>query len=96
MLHQMVSHCRECSSKLFYDVQCVELICVLSKKTGNIMHTHTRAEGAGIGYAIRQLPTFVGLSPNVKCFTIYQLGYTFDLSETRLPLPHNRLLLTTS
>ena len=37
-----------------------------------------------------------GVSLDVRCFTIYiyQLGYMLDLSETRLPFSHNRLLLT--
>ena len=56
------------------------------------MQTHK--ERLRIGYKVRQLPTSVGLSPNVRCFTIYQLGYTLDLSKTRLPLSHSRLLLT--
>ena len=41
-------------------------------------------EGVGFGYAVRQLPMFMGLSPDVRCFTIYQLGYRLDLSEIRL------------
>ena len=45
MLHQLVRHCHKCSSKLFYDVKCVELICVRSKKIGKIMHTHTYRGG---------------------------------------------------
>ena len=73
-------------------MQCVELICVRSKKIGNIMHIHT--EEAGIGYEVRQLPTSAGLSQDIRCFTIYQLSYTLDLSETRLFLSHNRFLLT--
>ena len=72
----------------------VELICVQSKKIRKIMHTHTHKDGVGIGYAVRQLPTSAGLSLDVRCFTIYQLGYTLGLSETRLPLSHSRLFLT--
>ena len=77
-------------------MQCVELICVQSKKIGKIMHTHTHMEGAEIGYAVRRLPTSAGLSPDVRCFTIYQLGYMLDLSETMLPFSHSRLLLIIS
>ena len=51
------------------------------------MHTHIHTEGD------RDLPTFAGLNLNIRCFTIYQSGYKFDLSETRLPISHNRLLL---
>ena len=58
------------------------------------MHTHTHTEEARIGYVVRQLPTSTGLNLDVGCFTINQLGYTLDLNETRLPLSHNRLLLT--
>ena len=64
-------------------MQCVELICVRSKKIGKIMHTHTHTEEARIGYVVRQLPTSTGLSLDVGCFTINQLGYTLDISETR-------------
>ena len=53
------------------------------------MNTHTWRE-TRIGYVVRKLPTFAGLSLDVRCFPIYQLG----LSEIRLPLSHNRLLLT--
>ena len=73
-------------------MQCAELICVRSNKIGNIMHTHM--EGAGFGYAVRQLPMFAGLSLDVRCFTIYQLGYMLDLSEIRLRLSHGPFLLT--
>ena len=45
----------------------------------------THMEGTEIGYEVRQLPTSVRLSLDVRCFTIYQLGYMLDLSETRLP-----------
>ena len=44
-------------------------------------------------YAVQQLSTIVGLSLDLRCFTIYQLGYTLNLSETRLFFSHNRLLL---
>ena len=56
------------------------------------MHTHM--EGAVFGNAVQQLPTSTELNSDVRCFLIYQLCYTLDLSETRLPLLHNRLLLT--
>ena len=66
------------------------LICERSNEIRKIMHTHM--EGTEIGYTVRQS---VGLSPYVRYFTINQLGYTLVLSETRLPLSHNRFLLTT-
>ena len=57
------------------------------------MHTHM--EEIEIGYTVRQLPTFERLSLDVRCFTIYQLGCTLDISKTRLPPFHNCFLLTT-
>ena len=54
------------------------------------MHTRKRQ----IGYAIQQLATSARLSSHVRYFTIYQLGYALDLSETRVPLFHDHLLLT--
>ena len=69
----------------------MELIRVRSKKIAKIMHTHT--DGARNGYAVRQLPKFAGLSSNVRCFTIYQLGYTLDLNKKKFPISHSRLLL---
>ena len=47
-------------------------------------HTH-RGKETWIGYTVRQLPTSTGLSPDVRCFTIYQSDYKLDLSETRAP-----------
>ena len=57
-------------------------------------NAHTHTEGTKIGYAVRKLRMSVGLSLDVRCFTIYQLGYMLYLCETRLPLSHNCLLLT--
>ena len=71
----------------------------MCKKQGNrkdYEHTHTHSEAIEIGYVVQQLPTSVRLSLDVRCFTIYQLGYTFDLSETRLPFSYSCLLLTIS
>ena len=59
MLHQLVRHCHKRNSKLFYDVQCVELICVRSKKIGKILHIHTHGggrvwlRGSEIAYVLR-------------------------------------------
>ena len=61
------------------------------------MRTHM--EGTEIGYEVQQLPTSVRLSPDVRCFTIYQLGCMLDLSETKLPttsLSTKQLLYKTS
>ena len=49
-------------------------------------HTHGQRLVKWFG----NLPTFAGLSSNVRCFTIYQLRYKLDLIETRLPLFYNR------
>ena len=48
------------------------------------MHKLTQRKKLEFGYAIRQLPMSAGLVPDVKYFTIYQLGYKLVLSETRL------------
>ena len=58
------------------------------------MHTHM--EETEIGYTVRQLLMFLGLSLDVRYFIIYQLSYMLVLSETKFPLSHNRLLLILS
>ena len=60
-------------------MQCVDLRSVQSNKIIELYErlcTHTRRE-TRIGYAVWQLPTFVELSLDVRCFTIYQSGYSW-------------------
>ena len=55
-------------------------------------HTNTQEGRQGLVTWFDNLLMSAGLSPNIRCFTIYQSSYKFDLSETRLPISHSRLL----
>ena len=60
-------------------MQCIDLRSVKSNKITGLddrLCTHTQRE-TRIGYAVRKLPTSIGLSLDVRCFTIYQSDYNW-------------------
>ena len=77
-------------------MQCVEVICVRSKKIKRIMQKimHTHTEGDRDWLCSSAIAYFRGVEPRCKVFHYISIRLQLDLSETRLTLSHNLLLLT--